>query len=76
LAKAEKVGYCPHCGKRITTKDEWDEHIPDCSREAGHMSLNLDIIETPYQAYRRKMPDKEGIITDEKSGEIYHAHKK
>ena len=40
------------------------------------MSLNLDIIETPYQAYRRKMPDKEGIITDEKSGEIYHAHKK
>jgi putative transposase len=40
-----------------------------------HMSLNLDIIETPYQAYLRKMPDREGPITDEESGEIYHAHK-
>jgi putative transposase len=39
-----------------------------------HMSLNLDVIETPYKAYLRKMPP-EGIITDEKSGEIYHAEK-
>ena len=23
-----------------------------------HMSLNLDVIETPYQAYLRKMPDE------------------
>ena len=39
-----------------------------------HMSLNLKVIETPYQAFIRKMP-KEGIITDEESGEIYHAQK-
>ena len=41
-----------------------------------HMSLNLDLIETPYQAYLRKMPDKEGILEDEKSGERYHAQKR
>ena len=41
-----------------------------------HMSLNLDVIETPYQAYLRKMPDKEGILEDEKSGERYHAQKR
>ena len=40
-----------------------------------HMSLNLDVIETPYQAYLRKMPDKEGIIEDEEAGERYHAQK-
>ncbi len=40
-----------------------------------HMSLNLDVIETPYQAYLRKMPDKEGMVTDEESGETYHAQK-
>lgn len=40
-----------------------------------HMSLNLDIIETPYQAYIRKMPDTDGIITDEESDEVYHAKK-
>jgi len=39
------------------------------------MSLNLDVIETPYQAYLRKMPDKEGTLTDEESGETYHAQK-
>ena len=39
-----------------------------------HMSLNLDVIETPYKAYLRKMPP-EGIISDEKSGEIHHAQK-
>lgn len=37
-----------------------------------HMSLNLDVLETPSQAYVRKMP-KDGIVTDEQSGEIYHA---
>jgi putative transposase len=40
-----------------------------------HMSLNLDTIETPHQAYLRKMPDREGIIEDEKAGERYHAQK-
>jgi transposase InsO family protein len=53
-----------------------DELIEWYSMKRPHMSLNLDIIETPYQAYKRKTPDKEGINTDEESGEIYHAHKK
>jgi hypothetical protein len=39
-----------------------------------HMSLNLDVIENPYKAYSRKMPP-EGIISDEKLVEIYHAQK-
>ena len=39
-----------------------------------HMSLNLDVIETPYGAFIRKMP-KGGTIVDERSGEIYHASK-
>lgn len=39
------------------------------------MSLNLDVIETPYQAYLRKMPDGEGIVEDEEAGERYHAQK-
>ena len=39
-----------------------------------HMSLNLEEIETPCQAYIRKMP-KDGIVVDEESGEIYHAKK-
>ena len=38
------------------------------------MSLNLKTIQTPYQAYIRKMP-KDGIITHEESGETYHAQK-
>lgn len=41
-----------------------------------HMSLNLGVIETPYQAYVRKMPgEEEGVIEDEESGEVYHARK-
>jgi len=38
------------------------------------MSLNLDIFETQYQAYARKMPEV-GSVIDEKSGETYHAAK-
>ena len=53
-----------------------DDLIEWYNMKRPHMSLNLDVIETPYQAYQRKMPDKEeSIITDEESGEIYHAHK-
>jgi putative transposase len=37
-----------------------------------HMSLNLDAIETPHQAFVRKMP-RQGRVVDEKSGEIYDA---
>ncbi len=40
-----------------------------------HMSLNLDVIETPYQAYGRKMPEG-GRVVDEEAGEVYHAQKK
>ena len=39
-----------------------------------HMSLNLDAIETPQQAFIRKMPES-GIVIDEESGEVYHAQK-
>jgi putative transposase len=39
-----------------------------------HMSLNLDIIETPYRAYARKMPEG-GTVIGEESGEVYHATK-
>ncbi|MDG6974176.1 MAG: transposase family protein [Nitrososphaerota archaeon] len=40
-----------------------------------HMSLNLDVIETPYQAFIRKMPEG-GTIVDEEAGEVYRAQKK
>ena len=40
-----------------------------------HMSLNLEVIETPYRAYARKMPE-DGTVIDEESGEIYRAQKK
>ena len=39
-----------------------------------HMSLNLDVMETPYQAYLRKMPET-GVVIDEEAGEVYHAKK-
>ena len=39
-----------------------------------HMSLNLDVIETPSEAFVRKMP-AEGTVVDEESGEVYHAQK-
>ena len=37
-----------------------------------HMSLDLDGLETPAQAYIRKMPP-EGVVRDEQSGEVYRA---
>lgn len=37
-----------------------------------HMSLNLDVIETPHQPFIRKMPEG-GIVIDEEAGEVYHA---
>jgi hypothetical protein len=36
------------------------------------MSLDWDNLETPAQAYIRKMPP-EGVVVDEQSGEIYEA---
>ena len=35
------------------------------------MSLNLKKIETPVQAYHRKMPQPGTTIIDEQSGEVY-----
>lgn len=51
-----------------------DELVQWYNVKRPHMSLNLKVIETPYQAFIRKMP-KEGIVTDEESEEIYHAQK-
>jgi putative transposase len=52
-----------------------DDLIRWYNTKRPHMSLNLDVIETPHQAYLRKMPDREGIIEDEEAGERYHAQK-
>jgi hypothetical protein len=41
-----------------------------------HMSLDLDIIETPYRVYGRKMQEGGKTVTDEESGKTYHAQKK
>jgi len=51
-----------------------DQLIQWYNMKRPHMSFNLDVIETPYEAYIRKMPDKDEAITDEEAGEIYHAH--
>ena len=51
-----------------------DELIEWYNMTRPHMSLNLDVIETPYQAHARKMPEG-GTATDEEAGERYHAQK-
>ena len=51
-----------------------DELIRGYNTKRPHISLSLDIIETPNQAFIRRMPE-EGIVTDEESGEVYHARK-
>jgi putative transposase len=56
-------------------ENDLDELMTWYNMRRPHMSLNLEEIETPYQAYLRKMP-KDGIVIDEESGEIYHANKK
>jgi putative transposase len=40
-----------------------------------HMSLNLDVIETPHQAFVRKMPEPGTTVVDKESGEVYRAQK-
>ncbi len=52
-----------------------DELVTWYNSKRPHMSLNLDAIETPDQAFIRKMPE-DGIVVDEESREIYHAQKK
>ncbi|MDG7007890.1 MAG: transposase family protein [Nitrososphaerota archaeon] len=49
-----------------------DELVTWYNSKRPHMSLNLDAIETPDQAFIRKMPE-EGVVVDEESGEVYHA---
>jgi len=49
-----------------------DELVTWYNSKRPHMSLNLDALETPDQAFIRKMPE-EGTVIDEESGEIYHA---
>lgn len=41
-----------------------------------HMSLNLKKVETPYEAYNRKMPEPGTTVIDEESGEMYDVSKK
>jgi putative transposase len=55
--------------------DDIDRLMTWYNTKRPHMSLNLEVIETPYQAYLRKMPDRDGIIEDEEAGEGYHAQK-
>ncbi len=49
-----------------------DEFVTWYNSKRPHMSLNLDAIETPDQAFIRKMPE-DGVVLDEESGETYHA---
>ena len=49
-----------------------DELVTWYNSKRPHMSLNLDALETPDQAFIRKMPE-EGTVIDEESGEVYHA---
>ena len=60
--------------EKIHRFNNLDDLIQWYNMKRPHMSLNLNIIETPYQAFIRKMP-KEGTITDEESEEIYHVQK-
>ena len=39
----------------------------------AHMSLDWDNLETPAEAYARKMPPKGEIVVDEQTGEEYRA---
>lgn len=57
-----------HLFKSVDELTNWWNNIKP------HMSLNFDELETPSQAYIRKVPG-EGIVIDEQPGEIYHAEK-
>ena len=61
--------------RTVQDKMEWFEGDLDRLMEwynykRPHMSLNLKKIETPSEAYRRKMPEL-GTVIDEQSGEVY-----
>ena len=57
----------PEFGGSVDELVEWYNEV------RPHVSLNLDIIETPSQAYTRKMPEPGTVVIDEESGEVYHA---
>ena len=58
-----------------TTNGKVDELLRWYNGVRPHMSLNLDVIETPSQAFIRKMPGA-GTVVDEEAGEVYHAQKR
>jgi putative transposase len=57
-----------HLFKDIHELVDWYNNI------RPHMSLDWDNLETPSQAYVRKMPP-DGVVVDEQSGEMYEAKK-
>ena len=61
-------------GEKIHEFGSVEELVVWYNSKRPHMSLNLDAIETPDQAFIRKMSES-GTVIDEESGEIYHAQK-
>lgn len=59
----------------IQRKQKWfsgiDELVDWWNNIRPHMSLDWDNLETPAQAFVRKMPQKGTVVTDEQSGEMY-----
>lgn len=60
--------------EKLSEFDTIDQLLGWYNEKRPHMSLNLDAIETPHQAFIRKM-SQEGMVTDEESGEVYRAQK-
>ena len=58
--------------EKISEFNSVDELVSWYNSKRPHMSLNLEALETPDQAFIRKRPE-EGIVVDEESGEVYHA---
>ena len=52
--------------------DSIDELIMWYNSKRPHMSLDMEKVETPDQAFIRKMPE-DGVVIDKESGEVYHA---
>lgn len=60
----------------IQRKQKWfsgiDELIHWWNHIKPHMSLDWDNLETPYEVFVRKMPEKGSTVIDEQTGEKYH----
>ena len=61
--------------ERLPEFEEVDELLRWYNNVRHLMSLKRDSIETPSQAFIRKMPGK-GTVMNEESGEVYHAQRK